>query len=171
MITLQEAEQMEELLGYGAALGIVATITMDVWEWAEARLLGLPRRNYAMLGRWLGHMTRGKFRHDTIGQAAQIRGEAALGQVAHYAVGVQFGIAFLAITGPSWLAQPGPFAALAFGAVTVVMPLCVMQPAFGLGFAAAKLPHPWAARVRSLVGHLSFGLGLYLAGLLLRWIA
>ncbi|MEC8197793.1 MAG: DUF2938 family protein, partial [Pseudomonadota bacterium] len=119
MITLQEAEQMEELLGYGVALGIVATITMDVWEWAEARLLGLPRRNYAMLGRWLGHMTRGKFRHDNIGQAAQIRGEAALGQVAHYGVGVLFGTAFLALTGLSWLAQPEPVAALAFGAVTV----------------------------------------------------
>ncbi|CUH67636.1 hypothetical protein TL5118_02278 [Thalassovita autumnalis] len=162
---------MEELWGYGAALGTVATITMDGWEWAEARLLGLPRRNYAMLGRWLGHMTRGTFLHDNIGQAAQIRGEAALGQVAHYGVGVVFGIAFLTFTGFSWLALPEPLAALAFGAVTVVMPLCVMQPAFGFGIAAANLPHPWAARARSLVGHLSFGLGLYLAGLLLRWIA
>jgi hypothetical protein len=39
-----------------------------------------------------------------------------------------------------------------------------MQPGMGQGLAARLSPEPGAARARSLVTHLVFGLGLYAAG-------
>ena len=45
------------------------------------------------------------------------------------------------------------------------MPFLLMQPAFGLGVAAAKTPAPWQARLKSLSSHLVFGVGLYLSAL------
>ncbi|MER8732715.1 DUF2938 domain-containing protein [Mesorhizobium sp. M1227] len=38
-----------------------------------------------------------------------------------------------------------------------------MQPAFGIGIAASKVPNPRTARLRSLMAHLSFGVGPYVA--------
>jgi len=43
-----------------------------------------------------------------------------------------------------------------------------MQPAFGLGVAAAKTPDPTTARLRSLRTHATYGLGLYLTGRALK---
>jgi hypothetical protein len=68
----------------------------------------------------------------------------------------------VAVTGPRWLAQPAVLPALAFGLASVVMPLFVMQPAMGAGFAAAKTATPWRNRLRALANHGVFGLGLYL---------
>jgi Protein of unknown function (DUF2938) len=49
------------------------------------------------------------------------------------------------------------------GLATVAAPFLILQPAFGAGIAASLTPRPNIARVRSLLTHLSFGLGLYLA--------
>ena len=62
--------------------GIGATAVMDLWGLARRRLLGVPVANYAHVGRWLGHMPRGRLRHDAIGRAAPVRHEAAIGWTA-----------------------------------------------------------------------------------------
>jgi hypothetical protein len=41
------------------------------------------------------------------------------------------------------------------------VPFFVMQPAFGAGVAASKTPRPAQARLRSLMTHGVFGVGLY----------
>ena len=48
------------------------------------------------------------------------------------------------------------------------MPWLIMQPSFGLGLAASRAPKPGQARLKSLMTHTVFGIGLYLWGLLLR---
>jgi len=45
-----------------------------------------------------------------------------------------------------------------------------LQPSFGLGVAASKTPHPNQARLKSLMTHTVFGLGLYLWALLLSQV-
>jgi hypothetical protein len=45
------------------------------------------------------------------------------------------------------------------------MPWLVMQPSFGLGIAASKAPNPTQARLKSLMTHTVFGVGLYLCAL------
>jgi hypothetical protein len=57
------------------------------------------------------------------------------------------------------------------GTVTVVMPFFVMQPAMGAGVAASRTPTPWINRLRSLLTHAIFGLGMYLAALLIQQVA
>ena len=87
--------------------------------------------------------------------------------IAHYAVGVVYALSLLAIVSPSWFARPTFTPALLFGLVSVVVPFLVMQPAFGLGVAASRTPHPTQARLKSLMAHTAFGVGLYLCAVAL----
>jgi hypothetical protein len=57
--------------------------------------------------------------------------------------------------------------ALAIGLITLSAPFFVMQPAMGAGIAASKTPAPNVARLRSLMTHTVFGVGLYLSAALL----
>lgn len=142
-----------------------ATAVMDVWSWILKRL-GVPTLNYALVGRWAGHLGRGRFVHAGIGRSAPIRGEAALGWAIHYAVGLAFAGLLVAIYGVAWLHHPRLLPALAVGVATVVVPLFVMQPAMGAGFAASRTPTPLKNCLRSLATHAVFGVGMYLAGAL-----
>lgn len=89
--------------------------------------------------------------------------------VAHYAIGTGFAVALVAIH-PNWLDRPSVTPALAFGLGTVVAPWFLMQPAFGQGVAASKVPQPWLARDRSLRAHAIYGGGLWVSALVLRSI-
>ena len=148
------------------AIGVGATAVMDVWAVALKRFWCIPSLNYAMVGRWLGHLPRGTFSHTAIGQAAPVRDEAVLGWTAHYAIGVLFAAVLLALAGQEWVEAPTFAPALLAGVLSVAAPFCILQPGMGAGLAASKTPHPSAARVRSLMAHTAFGIGLYLAALL-----
>lgn len=76
-------------------------------------------------------------------------------------IGVMFAVAFLALVGNNWLQHPALVPAILFGVVTVFAPFFIMQPSFGYGFAASKTPNPIQARLRSLMNHTAFGIGLY----------
>lgn len=93
-----------------------------------------------------------------------------MGWIAHYMTGVMFAIVFIALVGNSWLQHPTVIPAIVFGVVTVVAPFFIMQPSFGFGFAASKTSNPMQARLRSLMNHTVFGVGLYLFGLLVNWL-
>ncbi|WP_298412698.1 DUF2938 domain-containing protein [Janthinobacterium sp.] len=148
------------------AIGVGATALMDVWAVALKRFWCIPSLNLAMLGRWLGHLPRGTFTHVNIAQAAPVRDEAILGWTAHYLIGVLFAAVLLALAGQEWVRQPTFAPALLAGLVSVAAPFCILQPGMGAGLAASKTPHPGAARLRSLMAHTAFGIGLYLAALL-----
>ena len=148
------------------AIGVGATAVMDVWAVALKRFWCIPSLNLAMVGRWLGHLPRGTVTHANIGQAAPVRDEAILGWTAHYVIGVLFAAVLLALAGQEWVRQPTFAPALLAGLVSVAAPFCILQPGMGAGVAASKTPHPSAARLRSLMAHTAFGIGLYLAALL-----
>ena len=148
------------------AIGVGATAVMDVWAVALKRFWCIPSLNLAMVGRWLGHLPRGTVTHANIAQAAPVRDEAILGWTAHYVIGVLFAAVLLALAGQEWVRQPTFAPALLSGLVSVAAPFCILQPGMGAGLAASKTPHPGAARLRSLMAHTAFGIGLYLAALL-----
>ena len=148
------------------AIGVGATALMDVWAVALKRFWCIPSLNLAMVGRWLGHLPRGTVTHANIAQAAPVRDEAILGWTAHYLIGVLFAAVLLALAGQEWVRQPTFAPALLAGLVSVAAPFCILQPGMGAGVAASKTPHPGAARLRSLMAHTAFGIGLYLAALL-----
>jgi hypothetical protein len=148
------------------AIGVGATAVMDVWAVALKRFWCIPSLNLAMVGRWLGHLPRGTFTHVNIAQAAPVRDEAILGWTAHYVIGVLFAAMLLALVGQEWVQGPTFAPALLAGLASVAAPFCILQPGMGAGLAASKTPHPAAARLRSLMAHMAFGIGLYLAALL-----
>ena len=151
-------------------IGVGATIFMDIWGLIQ-KAMGVATLNYAMVGRWAGHLLRGQIAHSNIGKAEPIAGESALGWFIHYAVGIVFAFLLLAVYGTAWLQDPRWLPAVMVGTVTVVMPFFVMQPAMGAGVAASRTPTPWINRLRSLLTHAIFGLGMYLAALLIQQVA
>ncbi|WMD21630.1 DUF2938 domain-containing protein [Achromobacter seleniivolatilans] len=143
-------------------MGAGATMVMDAWAMLMKQL-GVPTLNWAFVGRWVGHLFHGKFAHERIGQSRPIPGELALGWFTHYAVGIAFAALLAGIQGMVWLNAPTLLPALTIGIATVAVPLFVMQPAMGAGFASAKTPTPIKNCLRSVATHAVFGLGLYLS--------
>lgn len=161
---------MGAALTFGIAallIGVGATLFMDLWAALQKRLLGVPPLNYAFVGRWIGHLWFGRFSHENIAAAPAIRGEAVLGWCAHYAIGVALAGLLLAVWGVEWVHKPTPGPAILVGIASVAAPFLILQPGMGAGIAARKTPLPNTARLRSIVAHISFGIGLYLAALII----
>jgi len=156
----------EEFLLATGAIGIGATLVMDLWALFLLRAFSIPSLNYAMVGRWIGHIPRGQLVHINIAEARPITGERIIGWTAHYVIGVIFAGLLISIWGLSWTVSPTPFPAVAFGLATIAAPFFILQPGMGAGVAASKTPAPNVARFRSLSAHMSFGIGLYLSALL-----
>ena len=148
-------------------VGIGATLMLDLWNVLLNRAFAIPLPNYCFIGRWLCHMANGAFTHPSIAAATQQPAECPIGWIAHYTIGALFALALVALATPQWLRSPTVTPALIFGIVTVGFPFCIMHPAFGLGLAASKAPNPRQARLRSLMNHVVFGVGLYLSALAL----
>lgn len=138
-------EVLEPLLS-AFIIGCGATLVMDVWALAQRRLLGIASLDYALVGRWLGHMRNGVFRHAAIAQSPFVPGERAVGWTAHYAIGIAFAAVLLGVWGAEWTRRPTLIPALAVGLGSVAAPFFIMQPAMGAGIAASRTPKPWAAR-------------------------
>ena len=144
------------------AIGVGATVVLDLWL-AVLKRAGVPTGSFALIGRWVGHMTRGQFSHAAIAKAEPVGNELALGWATHYAVGIVFAAVLVALKGSAWVQEPTFVPAFLTGVAMVVMPLFVMQPAMGSGFAASRTPAPLKNCARSVVNHAVFGVGMYLA--------
>jgi hypothetical protein len=154
-------------------MGLGATLTFDLWGLFLKQAFNMTPSNICLVGRWLRYMPAGTFRHSNIGSTPQKSAECAIGWMAHYTIGMTFAIAFVTLVGNNWLQHPTLIPAIIFGVVTVLAPFCIMQPAMGLGFAAVRTSNPAQARLRSLMNHTAFGVGLYLFGWLvngLLWV-
>jgi hypothetical protein len=150
-------------------IGAGATLVIDIWALLLKRF-GIPSLNFAFLGRWIGHLPRGQWFHQSIAKAAPVRGELWLGWLAHYSIGITFAALLLAVEGLVWARRPTVLPALTMGVVTVLAPLFILQPAMGAGIASSKTPRPVFNALKSLATHTVFGLGLYLAALAAAWL-
>ena len=144
-------------------IGIGATAVLDLWSTLLKRLFAVPAPDWGMVGRWFGHFPQGRFVHESIGAASPVRGERLIGWTAHYAIGIAYAALLLAIWGLDWARQPTLLPALVVALFTVVAPFFIMQPGMGAGIAASRTPNPAQARLRSLLNHSVFGVGLYLS--------
>lgn len=156
--------EMIEFVLRTALIGAGATAVMDAWA-LLLRQFGVPSLNFALLGRWIGHLPRGQWAHESIAKAAPVRGELLLGWCAHYSIGIMFSALLLSTFGLKWARSPSPWPALLIGIVTVLAPLFVLQPAMGAGIASSRTAAPVFNSVKSLMTHTVFGVGLYLAAL------
>ena len=159
------------LLLTGVLTGILATIVLDTWAGIVKHVLHLPTANWALVGRWFGHMAKGQFVHQRVADSAPVSRELALGWIGHYLIGVVYGIAYLLIVEVCLSSEPSLVSAVAFGLATLVAPWCIMQPAMGAGFFASRTPRPAITRLVNLSMHLVFGLSLYATWALIRAVA
>jgi hypothetical protein len=166
---MRATEPVVEFLLRSALIGIGATAVMDGWAFFLRRL-GIPSLDLALLGRWLGHLRHGQWMHVNIARSAPVRGEAVIGWCAHYSIGITFAALLLATFGLEYARSPSLQPALLIGVVTVAAPLLVMQPAFGAGIASSRTPRPLFNSAKSLVTHVVYGFGLFLAARATAWL-
>jgi hypothetical protein len=142
-------------------MGIAATAAIDLWATFANRVLGWPRTNWRMVGRWIGHMRDGQFTHISIVSAPPIVHEAIFGWVFHYAVGCIYAALYLTYVNIVQMGRPTLVSAVVFGLATLLSPWLLMQPALGMGIFASKAPRPALVRMQNLIIHTIFGLALY----------
>lgn len=156
-----------ELLAHGAFIGAGGAALMDGWALVARRAFNVRGLDYALLGRWIGHFGKGRFVHARIASAHPVHRERPLGWAAHYGIGIAFALVLLAVWGVEWARSPTIQPALIVGLVTTLAPWLVMQPAMGARIAASRTPDPRAARVRNLLTHTVYGVGLYASAVFL----
>ncbi len=157
-------------LFYAILIGAGATAFLDIWSAVRTRFFNAPFPDYGLVGRWLAHMRRGRFIHDAIAKSPAVAYERVIGWGAHYVIGIAFA-GILLTARPAWVHQPTLIPALIVGIGSVAAPFLLMQPGMGAGIAARRTSDPRAARLRSLVTHAVFGVGLYAAGWIVKLLA
>jgi len=88
---LFQIDELGEAMDYlirTLVIGVGATAFMDLVALVRLRLYGAPSADYAMVGRWLAYLTRGRFRHEPIAASPPVRGERVIGWLAHYLIGI-----------------------------------------------------------------------------------
>jgi hypothetical protein len=149
---------------YGIAVGILATLTMDLGAVLGFRLgvagSGPSPLGPSLIGRWVGYMAKGQFTHADILSSPPLPGETVLGLVTHYLVGIVLTLLYLALLSAAG-AAPTVLAALAYGIVTTGLTWFLMFPAQGMGWCGRLASGAHVPR-SSLYIHTVFGAGLAL---------
>jgi hypothetical protein len=109
----------------GLIVGILATVTMDVVAmmalWLGIASRGPRRTGPDLIGRWIGYLLQGKFRHTDILQTPPLRGELLLGLAAHYSIGIVLTLVYLGLL-VAVHATPTALNAILYGTATTVLP-------------------------------------------------
>ena len=151
-------------------LGVLATVAIDIWATFANKMLKFPRTNWAMVGRWLGNIPQGKFKHNPISAAPQIRNEDLLGWVFHYLIGLTYAFFYVLFVYLVLDNVPTLLSAWLFGLFTILSPWLIMQPALGLGTCASKAAQPNLVRLQNIIIHSIFGVTLYFGWLGIEYI-
>jgi DUF2938 family protein len=153
-----------------ALIGVGATLCIDLWAVFLRRAFSVRSLDYCLLGRWVLHMPEGKIVHASIAASMAKPHECKVGWTAHYTIGIGFAVVFVLLASDGWLERPTLLPALVFGVTTVIVPFLTVQPSFGFGIAASKTPSPNSARLKSVMTHSVFGVGLYVCAYLLSLV-
>jgi len=86
-----------------------------------------------MVGRWFGNMAHGQFVQVAMSEAAPFKGELAIGWIAHYAIGIGYGLPLLGLWGKVWLERPTLLPPMILAWVLLVAPYLMMMPGMGMG--------------------------------------
>ena len=155
-----------ELIIQALVAGIFATAIIDIWAAMSNRVFRLPVTNWAMVGRWLGHIPAGRFVHSPVSSSPPINNELLIGWIFHYFTGLVYALVYLYLLQILLAVTPTLISGLLFGMVTIVSPWFIMQPALGIGICASKAPYPNVVRLQNFLVHSIFGASLYFGWLL-----
>ena len=159
---MPDSVNAQGLLG-GAAVGVAATVTMDVAMVAAAKLaanaFASEKNSPEAIGRWAAGLCRGCWRHDDISAETPVRGELWLGLAAHYLTGVVLTEVYLTAIRRGGR-RPGVAGATAYGIATAVLPLLLMYPSMGYGCCGRRSGDARRLVSSMLLGHAAFGAGI-----------
>lgn len=158
MLSAHRRDARAPSIAAGAVAGGLATYGMDV---AARRVVApaLGKGPAGGLGRWVGHMLRGRFTHEDIRNAEPIEHEGGIGIAAHYTIGVVLGVGYaLLLRVPQRRRSSLPLAT-AYGIATTVFPWFWMFPARGQGVMGLR-DHDLRVPAFALLTHVAYGLGL-----------
>lgn len=143
--------------------GIVGAVLMDITESIAARAGLTSGVTVAFVGRWALGTLRGQWTHADIARSPSRRGEVRIGWAFHFLVGG----GAVALAYPVFLQAVGStlpahllWGAVAFGALTSLLPWLLLLPAFGWSWFGRRGPRGSNAVLASTVSHLSYGLGI-----------
>jgi len=159
---------MLNLIWVGLVIGAGATLLMDLWLVLLWRAFGESKFSVVPMGRWFGHLFRGRVAHVDIAASEPLVYEQPLGWLFHYGVGMLYGVILTLLAGPGWTAHPTFLPAWILGIVTVGAGWFILQPGLGLGWAASRTPRPNKVRLLNLLAHTVFAIGLWGTALLIR---
>ena len=149
----------------GLLVGVLATLTMDVVAVIAFRLgiagRGPRRTGPELIGRWIGYLLQGKFRHTDIRQTPPLRGELLLGLAAHYLIGIVLTLMYLCLLAVARV-TPTALSAIFYGTATTVLPWFLMFPSQGMGWLGKDAPDDAHLARISLFNHIVFGLAIAL---------
>jgi hypothetical protein len=152
---------MFDFIWRSLAIGIGGTAAMDLWAIFLKVAFGVALPNWGMVGRWFAHVPRGTVFHKDIGKAEPVANEAAIGWIAHYAVGILYGGVLVLAAGPEWVKAPTFLPAFILGMVTIGAGWFLLQPGMGAGWAASLRPNPWKIRLFNILAHTAFAAGMF----------
>lgn len=174
------------LVPASAVVGVLATLTMDAAFLAGARLGGEAYQSekvgFEPIGRWALGLARGRLVNLDIaagdtgasdisagdaGAADNGQGEFLAGLAVHYATGISLTWAYFKMLRLARRESGIPVATL-YGAATVLLPLLVMYPSWGLGAFGLRSGEAGRLARIMLLGHSTFGAGIGLWTALLR---
>lgn len=164
---LESQLDITNLMLYALLIGTGATAVMDIWALFLKICFDIPSLNYSLVGRWLAYIPQGIWKHKNITNSVAVVGESVIGWIAHYLIGIFFAVILLSLWGVDWVFNPTLVPAIILAIASLVFPFFVMQPGMGLGIAASKIPQPNTARLRSVLAHVVFGVGLYVSAMFL----
>lgn len=142
-------------------LGVFATAIIDVWATFSNRVLKFPRTNWAMVGRWLGHIQYGKLTHNPISSSSSIKYENTVGWIFHYLIGVFYAFFYIAFVVLVLDKEPTLLSGWIFGLITILSPWFILQPSLGFGICGSQAPQPNMVRLQHFAIHSIFGIALY----------
>jgi len=151
-------------------LGLVATVAIDIWATFSNKVLKFSRTNWAMVGRWLGHIPNGKLTHNAINSSLKIKHENVLGWLFHYFIGILYAGFYITLITIYQADEPSVLSAWLFGLATIISPWFIMQPSLGMGICASKAEKPNIVRLQNFVIHSIFGLALYYAWFIMAYL-
>lgn len=140
--------------------GVFATVVFDIWQRLLQAATGIPPTNWGIVGRWFGHIPRGRLVHESMADAAPVANEAVLGWFMHYLIGIGYGVVYVGMM-VALFDGPTLLNGFLFGLASVVVPWFMFQPCLGLGFMGSRAPNPNIPRYTALAAHCLYGVALY----------
>jgi hypothetical protein len=127
------------------------------------KIIGFKANGLVYVGRWIVYACNGQFLHNNIIQSSPVCFEVLIVWSVHYFVGISFAFLLIKLFGQKWLNTPSLLQALSVALLSMLIPVFLLQHAFGFGVAFNNMPNQAVLLLRFVAIHAVYGFGLFLS--------